>query len=446
MKIKTQFSLFLTGIVLIPVLVFICVAIFRYNNRPESLLVPDYKEISEMSVVAVDSRSWTELRNKLQQMPNRVEIVVLNHEGIVLFSTIQSVPQNISLSDSDIMNLVRNTDEYIYQINMAPEKTASPYCIITRMPVRGRNNRPFFFYTYRIAILICLVLLLFCASVLFIIAKNITNSITVLEKATRQICDGNLDEEVVASGGNEITSLTNSLNRMRIALKEDRQRRGRFIMGVSHDLRTPLALIKGYTEAIADGVVDDEEMQKKSLAIVGNKISQLEDMIDELINFTKLDTGEWRESLESKPVASFLYDFARNLKVDGNILRRQIETDISVPDDVTVLFDPGLFLRALENLTSNAVRYTAENGKIFFTADYSGNNITITVSDNGKGISEEDLPFIFDPFFRGSCSRREKGSGLGLSVVKSVIDSHGWNIRVESKLNDYTKFIITIPC
>ena len=446
MKIRTQFVLFITGIVLIPILVLVCIALVRYNNKPESLLVPDYKEISQMSAVAIDSSSWTELSEKLRRMPGGIEVVVLNSEGVVLFSTINSITQNEFLSESDIMCLIKETDsEYIYQLNKTPAVSSSPYYIINRMPER-RNTRPFFFYTYRIVILICLILLVFCASVLMIIARSITKSITVLERATRQICEGDLEQEVVATGGNEITSLTKSLNRMRIALKEDKQRRSRFIMGVSHDLRTPLALIKGYTEAIADGVVDDAEMQKKSLAIVGSKISQLEDMIDELINFTKLDTGEWRKNLVEKPIASFLGEFAHNLEVDGHILQRKITTSINVPEEIKVVFDSRLFLRALENLTGNAVRYTGADGLVSFDAAYSNNKITITVSDNGKGIAEEELPYIFDPFYRGSSSRREKGSGLGLSVVKSVIDSHGWNICVESKLNEYTRFIITIPC
>ena len=446
MKIKTQFMLFITGIVLIPVLVLVCIALIRYNNKPESLLVPDYKEISEMSAVAVDSSSWTALSEKLRRMPGGIEVVVLNSEGIVLFSTINSISQNEFLSEADIIRLIKETDsEYIYQLNKTPALSSSPFYIINRMPER-RNTRSFFFYAYRIAIFVCFILLVFCASVLMIIARSITKSITVLEKATRQICEGNLEQEVIATGGNEITSLTNSLNKMRIALKEDKQRRGRFIMGVSHDLRTPLALIKGYTEAIADGIVDDEEARKKSLAIVGSKITQLEDMIDELINFTKLDTGEWRENLEEKSMAVFLDEFAHNLEVDGYILKRQIKTNINIPDSIKVIFDPKLFLRALENLTGNAVRYTGENGMILFDAAYSDDKITITVSDNGKGITKDELPFIFDPFYRGSSSRREKGSGLGLSVVKSVIDSHGWNINVDSKQDEYTRFIITIPC
>ncbi len=446
MKIKTQFMLFITGIVLIPILVLVCIALIRYNNKPESLLVPDYKEINEMSIVAVDSSSWTELSEKLRRMPGGIEVVVLNSEGIVLFSTINSISQNEYLSETDIMRLIRETDtEYIYQLNKTPAESSSPYYIINRMPER-RSTRPFFFYAYRIAIFVCFILLVFCATVLMIIARSITKSITVLEKATRQICEGNLEQEVIATGGNEITSLTKSLNKMRIALKEDKQRRSRFIMGVSHDLRTPLALIKGYTEAIADGVVDGEEAQKKSLAIVGSKITQLEDMIDELINFTKLDTGEWRENLEEKSMAAFLVEFAHNFEIDGNILKRKIKTNINIPDNIKVIFDSRLFLRALENLTGNAVRYTDEDGMISFDADYSDNVITITVSDNGKGITKEELPFIFDPFYRGSSSRREKGSGLGLSVVKSVIDSHGWKINVESKQDEYTRFIITIPC
>jgi signal transduction histidine kinase len=204
-------------------------------------------------------------------------------------------------------------------------------------------------------------------------------------------------------------------------------------MGVSHDLRTPLALIKGYTEAIADGMADSSEMREKSLEIIGAKISQLEEMIDDLINFVKLDSGEWRSCLETRALKPILENYAARLTSDGSLLGREVVTRIDIPDTLEIPVDERLFIRALENLSGNALRYTAEGGTVRLEAELSdAQTLLIRVSDNGCGIPPEDLPFIFDPFYRGSNSRREDGKGLGLSVVKSVVESHGWNIEVES--------------
>ena len=143
---------------------------------------------------------------------------------------------------------------------------------------RFRPKRPSFMVQfYTMVLVIFVVIIVFCSVALWVIARSITNSITALDKATKQISLGKLDEEIVVKGSNEIIVDVN-LNSMRLTLKENQTRRSRFIMGVSHDLRTPIALIKGYTEALADGTVDQPEMQKKSLQIVLSKIAQLEDM------------------------------------------------------------------------------------------------------------------------------------------------------------------------
>jgi signal transduction histidine kinase len=237
-------------------------------------------------------------------------------------------------------------------------------------------------------------------------------------------------------------------------------------MGVSHDLRTPLALIKGYTEAIADDVADSPEMRQKSLEIIGDKIDSLQEMIDDLINYVKLDSGEWRGSLELREIKPALVNYVNRLSVDARLLNRKTESYIDLPDTLPggkpllVQFDERLFVRALENLCGNALRYTDAGGTVKIEAkiaaagqETGGKNpaplppapyIVITVSDNGCGIAEEDLPFIFDPFYRGSNSRREEGKGLGLAVVKNIIDSHGWKIEVESKKDEGSSFRMII--
>jgi signal transduction histidine kinase len=232
---------------------------------------------------------------------------------------------------------------------------------------------------------------------------------------------------------------------MRLALKEEERRRARFIMGITHDLKTPLALIKGYTEAIADGMTSDPAALKQSLAIIAGKSDQLETMINDLLSFIKIDTGEWRGALTSVNLTAFLCDYAERIKSDAELLRHVFESDIRLPPDTQVPMDTALVVRALENLIGNAIRYTPEGGLVRLSAWLEPDElakpapppsrIVIEVRDNGPGIGADDLPHVFETFYRGTSSRREQGMGLGLSVVKGVVETHGWTISVHSREN-----------
>jgi signal transduction histidine kinase len=218
-------------------------------------------------------------------------------------------------------------------------------------------------------------------------------------------------------------------------------------MGVSHDLRTPLALIKGYTEALGDGTVDSIELRERAQDIIASKIEQLQEMIDDLIDVVRFDSGEWRQHLKPHQLLPLLTAFHQRLVADGTLLKRTITGTIDVAAELTVPLDERLFTRMLENLTGNALRYTKEGGHVDFSAVMvPGTGIRIAISDNGCGISKKDMPFIFDTFYRGSNSRREEGRGFGLSIVKSVADSYGWPITVASTEGKGSTFTITIPC
>jgi signal transduction histidine kinase len=251
-------------------------------------------------------------------------------------------------------------------------------------------------------------------------------------------------------GSNEITSLTSSLNKMRSALKEEESRRNRFIMGVTHDLKTPLALIKGYTEALKDGLADDPDSRVNAMNIVIAKEDQLEGMITDLLEFVRMDTGEWRNRLEKVNLGEFLKSFARRISMDAELFHHHTVIDIALPLSLLVSLDERLAVRALENLVNNAIYYTPDGTTIRLGAALAENAVCITVSDNGPGIDKDDLPHIFDMFYRGSSSRREEGMGLGLSIVKWVVVSHGWSISATSEprpnaISAETCFTITIP-
>jgi signal transduction histidine kinase len=274
------------------------------------------------------------------------------------------------------------------------------------------------------------------------ITRTITHSVKVLEDATRRIAEGELDIKVDVKGSNEIISLASSLNKMRNALKEDDLRRSRFIMGITHDLQTPLALIKGYAEAIEDGVA---VAYPYAAAIIVGKADQLEGMINDLIDFVRMDTGEWRARLDTINLTGFLQNMATRLRSDVDLLRHTLIHEISLPENVPVQMDEGLALRAFENLMLNAVRHTPAGSVIRFSARLDGNAVELAVSDNGPGIDNADLPHVFEMFYRGSSSRREQGMGLGLSVVKWVAGCHGWSVSASSEKGKGACFTVTIP-
>jgi signal transduction histidine kinase len=216
-------------------------------------------------------------------------------------------------------------------------------------------------------------------------------------------------------------------------------------MGVSHDLRTPLTLIQGYVEAISDGYAAEPDAQKKYLSIILDKTRTLENMVGELIEFVRMETGQWRMTHQDVKARPLLMDLARRFAEDALILKRDFGWSIDLPDDATVRMDAGLFTRALENLVGNAIRYTEQRGKITMDARSQDGGVLLSITDTGIGIPAEDLSRIYDPFYRGTNSRREQGFGLGLTTVKSIIESHGWNISVSSHVGEGTTFTIRMP-
>jgi len=245
-----------------------------------------------------------------------------------------------------------------------------------------------------------------------------------------------------------VRTLTRSVRGLKDNIRRTAERelgRSRFIMGISHDLKTPLALIRGYAEAIEDGVAEDTVSRSGATEIIIEKTDQLEGMINDLINFVRMETGEWREQLRETNITVFLKNFIKTLSVDIGLLRHEFISDINLPDNLPVPMDEKLAQRALENLINNAVRHTPDGSLIRFAAALNKNAVELTIGDNGPGIDKEALSHIFEMFYRGIPSRREQDMGLGLAVVKWVVEYHGWSISASSEKDQGASFTITIP-
>jgi signal transduction histidine kinase len=284
-------------------------------------------------------------------------------------------------------------------------------------------------------------MLVFMILMSVLIIRSINRSINRLEEATRRISAGDLDFRLEAGGSDRIASLTRSFEAMRRRVQEETAARSRFLMAVSHDLKTPLASITGYLDAIQEGLAEDKNQLDKYLSIIRDKTGVLQGRIRQLIDFVKLNTTGRRipESVQLQP---FLEEAVTVFAAEAEARGFAFHSTLGIDPALELSMEADLVLRVLENLVHNAFGYAVESS-IDFSVQQTQHAVLIRVCNAGE-IAAEDRELIFEPFYRGSRSRSEDGFGLGLSVVKSVVQSHGWEIVVDSK-DLRTCFLIRIP-
>jgi signal transduction histidine kinase len=458
MKIQTQFHLLIAGILGVPVLLILVQFIYLRSGAGQEEI-----SIYEDSIVAADdamaesdeggaqgSSPDPEGRKRLARFIRRIssfgDIAVFSREHAVIYSTVPQFSAGEAATMEAIIAVLDSDDgRHSYLFESPREIRNAGYVLVKRDTTLLR--RPFGNFLYLVFTVsgLLIFLIVFAIIMSLSIARSITASVMVLENATRRIAAGDLDVEITVKGSNEITSLTSSLNKMRDALKEEERRRCRFIMGVTHDLKTPLALIKAYADAIEDGIAEDPATGARATEIINAKADQLEVMIGDLIEFVRMETGEWRSRLKSANLSVFLGRSAKAFAMDAELLRHKFTFHATLPDAVFVPMDERLAQRALENIVNNAIRYTPDGSIVSLDAVLEGNAVRLTIADNGPGIDSVDLPHVFEMFYRGSSSRHEQGMGLGLAVAKWVADCHGWAISASSDRGQGVCFAITIP-
>ena len=447
MKIQTQARLLIAGIVVAPLLIVLINVIYRFFPPfDDAFELPNYKDISVLFDEKAGTWDWKTPARLEAYSRHLGEVVVFRDDFFVLYSTNQEFSAGVFVTGESIQTLLNmETLSYTYIFFSQNIEGRKVYFLIKTTPQQTRSGLlPLFAPALRIFIFI-FILVIFVVCMSIVITKTITHSVQVLENASRRIAEGELDLQINVKGSNEITSLTNSLNKLRNALKEEEIKRARFIMGITHDLKTPLALIKGYAEAIEDGVAEDPVARSGAAEIIADKADQLEGMINDLTDFVRMDSGKWREQLDEINLTGFLRNVVKTLSMDVELLHHKLISDIVLSEDLFIPMDERLVHRALENLIHNAVRYTPSGATIHLRAVCAENSVELTISDNGPGIDKEDLPYVFEMFYRGSSSRREQGMGLGLAVVKWVVDYHGWSISVASEKGKGACFSIAIP-
>lgn len=432
---------------MIPLFCLTLILIYNYSKSEQRFIINDYKEIRKYNTSELSPEEWTELKQTIKLLPPNVQTLVVANDDKIIFSSIPEYKFSDTLTTQDAWKYIHKTsNQYFYQFTSVKINNKY-YTFISRISrIKAPLKRGHLLFIQFQVFIICIICI--CILILIIIAKSIFKSITFLQEKTELIANGDLSAKIEINknqSANEITSISENLEKMRLSLLEAQNRKNRFIMGISHDLRTPVAIIKGYTEALSDGIITETQEIKQSLQLINSKTSQLEEMIDTLINYTKLNSSKIRDKMKIQSITDFFTSFIKEISIIGSLYNRKIITNNNLNEQIQLLFDEQLINRALENLFSNAIRYTNNNDTITVNLYKQDNSIFFEMIDTGCGMTKDEINNIFDLFYRGTNSRLEKGMGIGLSVVKNIISSHEWNIDVESEKNKGSKFTIIIP-
>jgi Signal transduction histidine kinase len=289
----------------------------------------------------------------------------------------------------------------------------------------------------------------------YFLSSTVTERIHLLKGAAEKLAGGDLQTRVPVNGRDEVAALSTTFNQMaaQLQLADQKQRqleslRRDLIAWVGHDLQTPLASMRAILEALSDGVVDEPEMVKRYLLTAQRDVMSLSALIDDLFQMSQLDAGGF--PLQSAPsslsdlVSDTLESFSELAKQQEITLEGEVEQDVD-----PVLMDTQAIGRVLNNLISNALRHTPSQGRVSVRVRRGSSGVDVTVSDTGEGIRLQDIPHIFERFYRGDASRSRNrvtsGAGLGLAIARSIVQAHGGDIQVQSEPGKGTQFTFHLP-
>ena len=276
------------------------------------------------------------------------------------------------------------------------------------------------------------------------IYRSIATPLVKLKKATQNIKEGNLDFVLEVEGDDEFSELCRDFEEMRKRLKESAEEKvlmdkenKELISNISHDLKTPITAVKGYVEGIMDGVADTPEKMDRYVKTIYNKTNEMDHLINELTFYSKIDTNRIPYTFSKLNVEDYFSDCAEEVGLELETRGIELVYANYVESGIQVIADGEQIRRVIHNIISNAIKYMDKpKGIIQIRVKDVGDFIQVEIEDNGKGIAAKDLPSIFDRFYRTDVSRNSSkgGSGIGLSIVKKILEDHGGKVWATSRL------------
>ncbi len=312
--------------------------------------------------------------------------------------------------------------------------------LITDMSVSLPEMRRFY---VELIVLIVLIMAITAGCLTMWIYNSIVKPLGTLKTAAINIKEGNLDFSIEGNSGDEIGQLYDAFEEMRIRLKETTEEKlqadaqnKELISNISHDLKTPITAIKGYVEGLRDGVADTPEKRERYIKTIYTKATDMDRLIDELTFYSRVDSNRIPYAFKKLNVCEYFDDCAEEVEMELSSRNIDFQYSNFCDNDAVIIADAEQLRRVINNIIGNSVKYIDKpKKKINLSVKDEGDFIQVEIEDNGIGIARKDLAYIFDRFYRTDTSRNSSkgGSGIGLSIVRKIIEDHGGKVWATSK-------------
>ena len=342
-------------------------------------------------------------------------------------------------------------DMMIVAVPIQTETGESNGAVILNAPVQGINN-----FLTQIYMAIGLIGLLALALTVFVVrrlSRGIVKPLREMEETAASMAQGCYDKRVQVTSADEVGQLGASLNTLAqelsnfVARTEQMETLRRdFVANVSHELRTPLTIIRGYTEALRDGTVTDPAQAARFNTIIVNETERLERLINDLLDLSRLQAQQYTMEVEPIPLVEVVDSVVSMLR--GKAEEKEIllskSYDINTPP---ILGNGDRLVQLLLILLDNALKYTPVGGTVSVDLTHTAQHVVLTITDTGEGIPSEDLPLVWERFYKvdKAHTRENHGTGLGLSIARELIERHGASVSVTSQLGVGTTFVLQFP-
>lgn len=280
-----------------------------------------------------------------------------------------------------------------------------------------------------------------------IIARSVARPLGTMAGAAEAIARGDYDQRVPQEGPDEVQRVAGSFNSMAAQVKATQQAQRDFVANVSHDLKTPLTAISGWSQALLDGAADAPEERQRAAETIHVEAERMSRLVNELLDLARLESGQMQMTMQRVDLNDVLADVHRSQL--PNARAKTIDLELSVEGKALVMGDPDRLAQIFTNLAGNALAYTSAGGAVRLASRVNGTQVEGIVSDTGPGIPEEEIPRVFERFYRLEKSRARgehgRGSGLGLAIVHELVTAHGGTISVSSQAGRGTAFVVGLP-
>ncbi|MFZ0545095.1 MAG: HAMP domain-containing sensor histidine kinase [Candidatus Promineifilaceae bacterium] len=281
-----------------------------------------------------------------------------------------------------------------------------------------------------------------------LISRSVARPLQTVASAAESIAQGDYDQQIPVQGPDEVRRVASSFNTMSAEVAASREAQRDFVANVSHDLKTPLTSVTGWSQALMDGTADKTEQRERAVRIIHDEAGRMSRMVEQLLDLAKIESGQLQLNREPVNLAQLIREVQRNLILRAE--EKEVHLTMEIAPVSAVSGDRDRLVQILTNLVDNAIDHTPPAGQVTIgLKPYDEQMVELVVQDTGPGISPEDLSRIFERFYQVDKSRRRtserQGVGLGLAIVKELVEAHDGRITVQSDMGQGSSFVVRLP-